>query len=242
MKHNDYIELAEMAETKSFMDGTSVMIPHKYANKKDIEISGIITSWLIFDDERKSIAMAERILGKVMDNKPYEYIVSDKWCQYKDDYTCLFSFITWHNFAMLCNKLKCIYYNHGDLEAALASTVNDKKHKHTNYYNGLCELLSGETMIQTGDSSSSCFRANLFLRWMARKNSPVDLGIWKDVSENKLFVSCDANAIQQSKYLGITSKLECNFKNMEAITKFSREIFYKDPSRMDYVFYALRNR
>ena len=46
MRHEDYIELAEKHEVKSFINDDPIQFCYKYKDKKDIEIAGIISSWL----------------------------------------------------------------------------------------------------------------------------------------------------------------------------------------------------
>jgi len=75
----------------------------------------------------------------------------------------------------------------------------------------------------------------MYLRWMSRSNSPIDLGIWTNIKESKLLVSCNDKVINNAKKLNLIKKTEDNKINMIKITKFANEVFKGDPSRMDYV-------
>ena len=234
MNKNDYIYIADKVEQPSFIKDSAVKFPRRYNDKRNIEVSGIFASWLAYGNRKKYNKVVERLL-MLMDNKPYEYVMSDKWNVYKDDYTCLYQSTMWHNFAMLCNRLQTIYHNHEDLEKAVIKNYKDKKFDY--YYQSLCDLLFGETLIQGAESTSSCSRVNTFMRWMVRKNSPIDIGIWNNIDPCELMVTCNDETLPVAKKLGIISKMEESKKNMIKMNDFSKNIFNDDPSRIDYVFY-----
>lgn len=48
MRYRDYIELAEKHEVKSFIDSDPIQFCYNYTDKKDIEIAGIMASWLAY--------------------------------------------------------------------------------------------------------------------------------------------------------------------------------------------------
>lgn len=238
MNKKDYTYIADKVEQLSFIKDSAVKFPRRYTNRKDIEVSGIFASWLAYGNREEYNRVVERLLI-LMDNKPYEYVMSDKWNVYKDDYTCLYRSTMWHNFAMLCNRLKTTYYNHEDLESAVIKNYKDNKFEY--YYQSLCGLLSGETLIESPKSSSACGRMNTYLRWMVRQNSSVDIGIWLDINPSKLMVTCNSQTLLSAKKLGIVSRLESSKQNMIKIEKFAKKIFPSDPSRMDYVLYDANN-
>lgn len=163
MRYKDYIELAEKYEVKSFIDSDPIQFCYNYTDKKDIEIAGIIASWLAYGLRKVFISKISFILNEVMNNKPYDYIINGKWSIHKDDYTCLYRMTSWHNFAMLCEKLRLIYLNNKDLECAVLNHFVDRDTRFKYYYQSLCDLLSGESMIPSYKSLSANKRVNMFL-------------------------------------------------------------------------------
>jgi uncharacterized protein (TIGR02757 family) len=134
---------------------------------------------------------------------------------------------------MLCNHLYNIYSKYSDLEEAVIANYKEKKFEY--YYQSLCDLICDETLIQSPKSTSSCWRMNLYIRFMARTNSEFDLGKWYNIMPSKLLVTCNDKAIGNAKKLNIITRCECSLANMVKITEFSKKIFRNDPSRMDYV-------
>lgn len=238
MRYKDYIELAEKYEVKSFIDSDPIQFCYNYTDKKDIEIAGIIASWLAYGLRKVFISKISFILNEVMNNKPYDYIINGKWSIHKDDYTCLYRMTSWHNFAMLCEKLRLIYLNNKDLECAVLNHFVDRDTRFKYYYQSLCDLLSGESMIPSYKSLSANKRVNMFLRWMVRKDSNVDLGIWKEFKQSNLLIPCDVHVMNTAKSLGLITKTLETINGCIKITEYAKKVFPNDPARMDFALYG----
>lgn len=234
MNHKSFIKIVEKCEVKSFIDNDPIQFCYRYNDKKDIEIAGIIASWLSYGPKDIYIPKIDYILNVIMGNKPYDYILGVSWEKYKDDYSCLYRMNTWHNFAMLCEKLRLVYLNNEDLENAVLSHFIDRTTHFKYYYQSLCDLLSGETMIQTEKSLCTSRRMNMFMRWMVRKNSQVDLGLWKGFRQENLLVSCNTNCLNRAKELGIIDLTVESISCAVRVTKYAKKLFPNDPARMDF--------
>lgn len=233
MNNKDYIDIANKNEVADNISASPIKFAYRYTDKNDIEVSGLIALWLSYGNREEYEQMVERLLIIIMDNSPYNYIMSRGYEKYKDNYTCLYRLTTWHNFAMLCNHLYNIYSKYSDIEEAVIANYKEKKFEY--YYQSLCDLICEETLIQSPKSTSSCCRMNLYIRFMARTNSEFDLGVWYNIMPSKLMVTCNDKAIINAKKLNIITRCECSLANMIKITEFSKKIFKNDPSRMDYV-------
>lgn len=233
MNNKDYIDIANKNEVADNISASPIKFAYRYTDKKDIEVSGLVALWLSYGNREEYEQMVERLLVIIMDNSPYNYIMEREYEKYKDNYTCLYRLTTWHNFAMLCNHLYNVYSKYSDLEEAVIANYKEKKFEY--YYQSLCDLICEETLIQSPKSTSSCWRMNLYIRFMARANSEFDLGKWYNIMPSKLLVTCNDKAITNAKKLNIITRCECSLANMIKITEFAKKIFKNDPSRMDYV-------
>lgn len=233
MNNKDYIDIAKKNEVADNISASPIKFAYRYTDKKDIEVSGLIALWLSYGNREEYEQMVERLLVIIMDNSPYNYIMLRGYEKYKDNYTCLYRLTTWHNFAMLCNHLYNVYSKYSDLEEAVIANYKEKKFEY--YYQSLCDLICDETLIQSPKSTSSCWRMNLYIRFMARTNSEFDLGKWYNIMPSKLMVTCNDKAIINAKKLNIITRCECSLANMVKITEFTKRVFKNDPSRMDYV-------
>lgn len=66
---NKLLDWAKQFETPDFIKDDPIFFPHKYSDKKDIEISAFLTSWIAFGN-RKLIMQQAEILDNLMGNSP----------------------------------------------------------------------------------------------------------------------------------------------------------------------------
>ena len=84
-------------ETPDFIKDDPIFFPHKYNDKKDIEISAFLTSWIAFGN-RKLIMQQAEILDNLMGNSPYAFIMNKVWEQYKENTNTFYRMFTYHDF------------------------------------------------------------------------------------------------------------------------------------------------
>ncbi len=83
-------------------------------------------------------------------------------------------------------------------------------------------------------------RVNMFLRWMVRRNSPVDLGLWQWYSPKDLVMPIDTHVLQEAIRLGlIPAKSRGTLKTALALTAAFKEIWPDDPCRGDFALFGL---
>ena len=78
----------------------------------------------------------------------------------------------------------------------------------------------------------------MFLRWMIRRDSPVDLGIWRSFSPSDLIIPLDAHVHRISTDLGLTNARKC-LKTARCITDALREIWPDDPVKGDFALFRI---
>ena len=87
------------------------------------------------------------------------------------------------------------------------------------------------------DGFSACKRLNMLLRWMSRKNSPVDLGLW-DINPSKLIIPVDTHVHRMSLELDLTKRKQADMKTALEITDAMREIWPDDPTKGDFALFG----
>lgn len=96
--------------------------------------------------------------------------------------------------------------------------------------------ISGIVPINT---KSSCKRICMFLRWMVRDNSPVDLGIWSSfIDKSTLIIPLDTHVISQSYALGLISSKYPTMTNAQKLTNTVKKIFANDPLKADFALFG----
>ena len=225
------IRLADQYETKDFIKDDPIRFPHEVAkrggSRRDIEISAILSSWLAYGN-RKQFCSALQALHELMDYKPYEYLNSQSWRIFKDCDSTMYRFYTYHDFYTLMERLEILYNRD-------AFSFENKLSK----YHPISYLIACFHGIKGFPKSnfSACKRLNMLLRWMSRKNSPVDLGLW-DIKPSKLIIPVDTHVHRMALDLGLTKRKQADMKTALEITDAMREIWLDDPAKGDFALFG----
>ncbi|CAN5284983.1 TIGR02757 family protein [soil metagenome] len=84
---------------------------------------------------------------------------------------------------------------------------------------------------------SACKRMNLFLRWVARPDDGVDLGLWTEfLSPARLTMPVDTHVLRISRRLRLTKRKLADMRAAQEITARLRKISPEDPCRYDFSF------
>ena len=78
----------------------------------------------------------------------------------------------------------------------------------------------------------------MLLRWLVRKNSPVDIGIWDGFQASKLLVPIDTHSLSTAIKFGITDKVDETKSVCLKVTDFAKKVFPDDPAKMDFDLYG----
>ena len=99
-----------------FIESDPIQIPHQFAKKEDIEISGFLTATIAWGN-RKSIINNAKKLMLLMDNSPYDFVMNHK----SKDLESIDGFVhrTFNSddAKQFIKSLKHIYVKHNGLEA-----------------------------------------------------------------------------------------------------------------------------
>ena len=103
----------------------------------------------------------------------------------------------------------------------------------------LSSLFPKSKIVPKGKNSANK-RIHMFLRWMVRQNSPVDIGIWTWVKPASLIIPLDVHVMQEAIELGLLpQKATASHKTSCALTAAMEEVFPGDPARADFALFGL---
>lgn len=229
------IVAADRYETTDFIPADPIQFPHKYKEKQDIEVSALISAWMAYGSRKVFLQILD-YMHQEMDaaGGPYRFIASEsyrKCCTEPDK--CLYRFYKQSDWLALCERLYHLYRDHTSMEdlfepsAPLADNVR-----------AFCTYFEGINGIPVPGSPSANKRLYMFLRWMVRRNSPVDFGIWNRISPASLLIPLDTHVYQVASSLGITARHNADLKTAAEITRAMSEIWPDDPARGDFALYG----
>lgn len=233
---------AEQYETADFIQSDPVQIPHRYDSRVNIEISAFITAWIAWGSRKQIIQKADFIDREIFKGAPYHYIVgtdtqgtAPEWKQYKGSKENFYRTFTYADFHDLCARLHHVYTNWESMEAAIkySHEINGEPSLQT-----LFSLFGSVKGIPDGTTQTACKRLCMFLRWMCRKGSPVDFGLWDVCDPRNLIIPLDTHVHKQALRLGLVKRRTPDLQTAIEITDRFAEIFPDDPTKGDFALFG----
>ena len=99
--------------------------------------------------------------------------------------------------------------------------------------------LHGSGGVIPKNAQSACKRVCMFLRWMVRTDSPVDLGLWSDfIDRSSLIMPLDTHVMQQACKLGLLKSRTTSMSTALRLSDVMNTIFPGDPLRGDFALFG----
>lgn len=233
-------ELYKKYETKEFILSDPIQFPHKFNNKKDIEIAGFLASLFAFGS-RKIFIQKLKELFCIMEEKPFDYIING---DFNNLGNINYRFAKTEDIKNILNVLSKLYKESNGLEElfyygftqhnsikAGFSCISDYFYTHSTQTQGF------NFMIANPNNGGAMKRMNMFLRWMVRK-SEVDLGIWNCIPTSDLLIPLDVHVSNVSRKLGLLKRSSNDFKAVLELTNKLKEFDPNDPVKYDFALFG----
>jgi uncharacterized protein (TIGR02757 family) len=224
-------EWTDIYETVDYITGDPIWFPHQYNEKRDIEISGFITSWISYGN-RKAIVATAGIINDLFEGSPSQYILQRKFGHLRDKGICLYRFYKYSDFYHLCERLYSVYTRFRDMEEAVIAADASRP------IQSLQQLFEGIKGVPDLKGKSACKRLAMFLRWMVRQNSVVDFGIWQGLDPADLIIPLDIHVYKQALKLNITNRRTPDMQAALEITDYFKFIYPMDPAKGDFALFG----
>lgn len=245
------IALAEKYECRDFIIGDPSWYMHQVSGERNQETMALIASCLSYGSRKqfmpKIAIMAEHSGGDI-----YQWV---KDCAYRDLISdndhCYYRLYTNRMMLDLLDALREMIVSHGSIGAFVAGKgdaslackgafVADKVDAYS-AIDAICRyfMSHGSQGIIPKDTSSACKRICMFLRWMVRDNSPVDLGLWSQIIDKRtLIMPLDTHVIQQARRLMLINSTTASMSTARRLTKTMLEVFPNDPLKGDFALFG----
>lgn len=239
--------LAEKYETIEFLQGDPSWFMHQVKGIENQETMAFIASCLSYGNRKAFMPKLQNILD-FTHNEPYQWVREGAFLHDIPNDTK--SFYRLYSNKMMRHfllSLQEMFINKGSLKEYIRQNINTlHKSKHIkaeaiSAIEILCSYFHahGFSGIIPKNTISSCKRICMFMRWMVRDNSPVDLGIWSDMFEKKsLIIPLDTHVLQQSIRLGLNKSKTTSMKTAQQITIQLCKVFPDDPLKGDFALFG----
>lgn len=232
---------ADECETVDFIQQDPIQFPWRYGDVRDIEISAFVTAWLSYGNRLHFTKVADQIDKELFCEHPYRFIMRKNRLtgrfQYEDfraDKKRLYRFFCYSDLSELCETLRQVYKKHDSMGDFVKCEL-DINHTPLDVLQTYFGHIKGIPCPETKGASK---RLNMFLRWMVRRNSPVDFGLWTKISPTLLYVPVDTHVAQLAYKLGLMPTKVADKKYTEYLTAEMRDVFPGDPARGDFAIYG----
>ncbi|MFC6997968.1 TIGR02757 family protein [Rufibacter roseus] len=233
--------------TIEFIAHDPVSVPHRFHEKRDVEISGFFASILAWG-QRKTIINKCLELMQRMDYAPYQFVTQHQ----DEDLKQLLGFkhrtFNDTDLLYLVYFFKWFYERHESLEEAFLGSSgtepSTQKERLEQFYNLMFSLPEAphrtRKHISTPAKKSACKRINMYLRWMVRKDDcGVDFGLWNRIPAAELICPCDVHVQRVARRLGLITRSQSDWAMAEELTQNLRQFDPHDPVKYDYALFGL---
>ena len=230
-----------------FILSDPVQFPHRYSARQDREIAAFLAATIAWGRRELILKSAEKMFS-LMGPSPYAFIIEEKYRKIKLDDKGRSIHRTFFEGDLLyfCRGFRACYAKYGSLEALFASGKD--------VWEGISlfreTMASGNNIaprvkanvysrhIANPAANSACKRLHLALRWLVRREGPVDLGLWKSISTSSLFVPLDLHVGRTARRLGLLERKSNDRKAVIALTEKLREFCPEDPVKYDLALFG----
>jgi len=229
----------------SFILNDPVSIPRGFINRYDREISGFLTAAIAWG-RRDLILRSSRLLIELMENRPYEFIMSASENEFRRFTGFVHRTFNGSDCIYFLKGLKYLYSHYNSMEEILlkgmetSGSLMDGLAYFRSFFFSLPHLTRNEKHFADIMKGSAGKRLNMFLRWMVRKdNRGVDFGIWDKIDPAQLYIPLDLHAGNTARHLGLLTRKVNDWKAVEELTDVLRQFDPDDPVKYDFALFGL---
>lgn len=229
---------AEKYETKAFLNDDPARFMHLVQGTNNQETMAFIAANLSYGSRKQFFPKIDFIL-QCTQGQPYNWVKDGLYEQNippTDD--CYYRLYTKKMINNLLKTLQTLLIEHGSLQQYLQHMAENDALK---AITALCNYFNehNKTGIIPTNSRSACKRLCMFLRWMVRDNSPVDLGIWKDsIDKRTLIMPLDTHVLTQAQRLKLLKSKSTSMSIAKKLTQEMAKVFPNDPLKADFALFG----
>ena len=234
--------LVEKYETVEFIKDDPIQFPHRFKNKKDIEIAGFVASILAYGNRKVFIKKLDELF-QIAENEPLNFVLNFE-PKVLGNFNYRFGKV--EDFSEIFQILRQLYEKDGGLEELfnygycerdilkMFQVVSDY------FYSRVNSNFAGQGfsfMIPNPKNGGAMKRMSMFLRWMVRDGN-VDLGIWDFVPKSELVIPLDVHVARVSREMGLLKRSSNDFKAVMELMSNLKVFDSTDPAKYDFAMFG----
>ena len=232
-------EYADRYETPAFLEDDPSRFMHQVDGAENKEAVAFVASCLSFGNRVQFCRKIQWLLdrsGGDMDgwirSGAFERDVGP------DASTCFYRFFTFETMNSFLRAYRKLMEEHGTLGGFVRKEARGDG---LLAVKAICGYFASQGLgvVVPKDAHSACKRVCMFLRWMVRSGSPVDIGLWSDfIDRRTLVVPMDTHVVQEACRLGLLKGRCASMCAARRLTAALAEAFPDDPCRGDFALFG----
>ena len=231
-------EYATRYEMEAFLKDDPARFMHLVQGANNQETMAFIAANLSYGSRKQFFPKISFIL-ECSQGEPYNWVKSGLFEQDippTDD--CYYRLYTKKMMNSFLKTLQKLFSEHHTLHQYIQATGTNDAEKAVI---AICKYFAehGQEGIVPINTRSACKRICMFLRWMVRDNSPVDLGIWKDtIDKRTLIMPLDTHVLTQAHRLKLLKSKSTSMSIAKKLTAEMGKVFPHDPLKADFALFG----
>lgn len=232
------IALADKYETADFLKADPSCFMHCVEGADNREAMAFIASCLSYGSRRQFFPKIQSLLD-ASHGDVHRWVQSGAWrTAVPDTAGCFYRLYTFHDMCCLLAAYEMMLGEYGRMKEYVrlnAATGAEAVLAICRYF-----AAHGASKVVPRNAVSACKRVCMFLRWMVRTGSPVDLGLWQDIIDRRtLIMPLDTHVLQEACAMGLLSSRTASMSAARRLTEAMLEVFPDDPLRADFALFGL---
>ena len=228
--------LADQYETADFIAADPSQFMHAVRGVENQETMAFVAASLSYGARLQFIPKIQYLLN-ASQHDIYQWVLCRRYeTSVPDVDTCFYRLYTFHDYHLFLNALSELLQRYGSLGNFARQCGNDA----LSVIDAFCAFFAthGASKVIPQDTSSACKRLCMFMRWLVRRNSPVDIGLWTFIDPATLIIPLDTHVLSQAVQLGLLTKATATMKTAIRLTQSLREAFPNDPTKADFALFG----
>ena len=240
--------LAARYETEGFLTGDPSWFMHQVSGESNQEVTAFVASALSYGSRAQFLPKISQIMEWASDGGEANVVEWVRGGAFEtclgDDTACFYRLYTNATMRAFLRALQRMLQKYGSMRQFVVSNLPCESASKRDAM-GVMQLLTGwfadhgSVGVVPKDTKSSCKRVAMFLRWMVRAGSPVDLGLWSDLIDRRtLVVPMDTHVVQEACRLGLLSSKSASMSAARRLTDVLRQVWPDDPLCGDFALFG----
>lgn len=231
-------ELAKRYETADFLRDDPSQFMHRFEGRGNREVAAFIAAALSYGQRTAFLPVVQALLNSA-EGEPERWVRSGAFADsVGDDRQTFYRLTTNHALFCMLAALRVMLNQYGSIGDFVRSNASDG----LNAVEALTRYFAAADIspLIPRDAQSACKRLCMFLRWMVRSGSPVDLGLWSNfIDRRTLVMPLDTHVLAMACWLNLTATRNASMPAARRLTARMLHYFPNDPLRGDFALFGL---